>query len=192
MRLPQCISRHDILCSNRDIGSTVSNKLKAGKSGAAKLSSLASMDVELEHTLYCIFKPFEQTFEQYEKFVVEDLRAETTKILEKRNIEANFDSSWGILQHIRNVSTVMASVILAVDESLDSTMDVTQGTILEDFSNAVGHVMKDFLSFQNKVRDKIRNMVRLDDIFERDKIKRNILTLQKTDSGKCWNFAFGC
>ena len=150
---------------------TVSNKLKAGKSGAAKLSSLASMDVELEHTLYCIFKPFEQTFQQYEKFVVEDLRAETTKILEKRNIEANFDSSWGILQHIRNVSTVMASVILAVDESLDSTMDVTQGTMLEDFSNAVGHVMKDFLSFQNKVRDKIRNMVRLDDIFERDKNK---------------------
>ena len=50
-------------------------------------------------------------------------------------------------------------------------MDVTQGTILEGFSNAVGHVMKDFLSFQNKVRDKIRNMVRLDDIFERDKSK---------------------
>ena len=135
------------------------------KNYSIKISELAAMDIELESSLLYIFKPFEEKFHQYESLVLEDLKLKIQAIFVKRNVTTDLKTSWDILQYLREIEGIMPQIISTIDRLLDVSLDITHGTIVENFANAVGDMMKNILSLQNNIRDEVRRMVRLDDIF---------------------------
>ena len=146
---------------------SITDRLKSGQQkNALKLSTLAAMDIEVENTLLYVFKPFEEKFSQYELFVLEDLKLKIEDIFTKRNIDVDLKTSWDILQYLREVNSVMPQIINTIDKSLNVSLDVTHGTLINGFGHAVRDMMKTILSLQNNIRDEIRKMVRLDNIYE--------------------------
>jgi hypothetical protein len=145
---------------------SVMERLKLDKKNySIKISELAAMDIELESSLLYIFKPFEEKFHQYESLVLEDLKLKIQAIFVKRNVTTDLKTSWDILQYLREIEGIMPQIISTIDRLLDVSLDITHGTIVENFANAVGDMMKNILSLQNNIRDEVRRMVRLDDIF---------------------------
>ena len=87
---------------------------------------------------------------------MEDLKLKIEDIFTKRNIDVDLKTSWDILQYLREVNSVMPQIINTIDKSLNVSLDVTHGTLINGFGHAVRDMMKTILSLQNNIRDEIR------------------------------------
>ena len=133
---------------------------KSKKGGYLRLSSLATMDTEVELALLTIAAPFEERFDRFDELVLMGLRARVHAVSATKERFSSFQTEWDVIQYLREVQNSIPNIVEVMHASVDMCVQLTGGTAAVSLSTAGDDALASFFANQNEARARIQELLK--------------------------------